>query len=291
MKPIFIEKDTQIAEHSFYTRYAEVPHTYNKFHFHKEYELLYNIENSGTRFVGDSIHRFGNNDLVLVGPNIPHFWQSDDLFFESNPKLKARVVLVQFVEDFLGKQFINAPEMVLIKNLLERAAQGIQVRGKEAHIVGEKFYQVTQYSGWKRLTKLIEALCMMSEAKDYVLLASQGFCKSQNKGNEERISLIFNNIIKNYNIDYKLETAAELANMNKTAFCRYIKKTTSKTFSEVLNEVRIGFACKELINSNYLISIIAYNSGYQNVPYFNRQFRKIKLCSPQEYRMKYNVAF
>lgn len=290
MKPIFIKKDTQAAEHSFYARYAEVPHTYNKFHFHKEYELLYNIENSGTRFVGDSIHRFGNHDLVLIGPNIPHFWQSDDLFFEGNPNLKARVVLVQFVEDFLGKQFLNAPEMALIRNLLDRAAQGIHFKGEEALIIGEKFYELTKYSGWKRLIKLVEALCMMSEAKDYVLLASQGFCESHKTGNEERISLIFNNIIKNHHLDYKLEIAAELANMNKTAFCRYIKKATFKTFSEVLNEVRIGFACKDLINTNYSISNIAYNSGYKNVPYFNRQFRKIKNCSPQEYRKKYNIS-
>lgn len=284
MKPIFFKKNTQAAEHSFYTRYADVPHNYNKFHFHKEYELLYNIANSDTHFVGDSIHRFENHDLVLIGSNIPHFWQSDDSFFEGNPKIKARVVLVQFVEDFL-RQFLNTPEMALIKNLLHRATQGIQVRGKEARFIGGKFYELTKYSGWQRLVKLIEALCMMSDTKDYVLLTSQGFCESHKTGNEERISLIFNNIIKNHNLDYKLEMAAELANVNKTAFCRYIKKATSKTFSEVLNEVRIGFACKELINSIYAISNIAYNSGNQNLPYLNRQFRKIKNCSPQEYKI------
>lgn len=289
MKPIFLEKDTQAGENSFFTRYAEVPHTYNQFHFHKEYELLYNIENNGTRFIGDSIRRFGNHDLVLVGPNIPHYWQSDDQYFMGDPNIMARVVLVQFVDNFLGEKFLNAPEMALIRNLLDRAAQGIQIRGEEARAIGEKFYLVTQLSGWKKLLTLIEALCMMSEVKDYILLASRGFCESHKVGNEERISSIFNQIIKNHQREFKLEEAAELANMNPSAFCRYIKKTTSKTFSEVLNEVRIGFACKMLINTNDSISQVAYNCGYQNVPYFNRQFRTIKERTPQEYRMKYKV--
>ncbi len=289
MKPIFLEKDTQAGENSFFARYAEVPHTYNQFHFHKEYELLYNIENNGTRFIGDSIRRFGNHDLVLVGPNIPHYWQSDDQYFMGDPNIKARVVLVQFVDNFLGEKFLNVPEMALIRNLLDRAAQGIQIKGEEARAIGEKFYQVTQLNGWKKLLTLIEALCMMSEAKDYILLASRGFCASHKVGNEERISTIFNHIIKNHQREFKLEEAAELANMNPSAFCRYIKKTTSKTFSEVLNEVRIGFACKMLINTNDSISQVAYNSGYQNVPYFNRQFRTIKDRTPQEYRMKYKV--
>lgn len=289
MKPIFLEKDTQAGEHSFFARYAEVPHTYNQFHFHKEYELLYNIENSGTRFIGDSIRRFGNHDLVLVGPHIPHYWQSDDQYFLGDPNIKARVVLVQFVEDFLGDKFLKSPEMVLIRNLLDRAAQGIHIRGEAARVIGEKFYQVTQLTGWKKLLILIEALCMMSEAKDYSLLASSGFCESHKVGNEERISTIFNHIIKNHQREFKLEEAASLANMNSSAFCRYIKKTTSKTFSEILNEVRIGFACKMLINTNDSISQVAYNSGYQNVPYFNRQFRLIKDRTPLEYRLKYKT--
>lgn len=289
MKPIFLEKDTQAGENSFYTRYAEVPHTFNQFHFHKEYELLYNIENSGTRFIGDSIRRFGNHDLVLVGPNIPHYWHSDDQYFTGDPTIKARVVLVQFVEDFLGEKFLNAPEVAVIKNLLQRAAQGIQIRGEDARQIGEKIYELTRLSGWKRLLLLIEVLCLMSEAKDYILLASTGFCESHKVGNEERISIIFNHIIKNHHREYKLEEAAGLASMNPSAFCRYIKKNTAKTFSQVLNEVRIGFACKILINTSDSISQVAYNCGYQNVPYFNRQFRVIKDRTPMEYRQKYKV--
>lgn len=287
MKAIFLEKNTKTGEYSFFSRYAEVPHSYNQFHYHKEYELIYNIENSGTRFIGDSIRRFENRDLVLVGPNIPHYWQSDDQYFVGDLDKKAKIAIVQFEENFLGGEFLNIPEANGIKNLFKRASQGIQIRGKDVFKIGDKIMQITQESGWKRLNLLIEVLSLMSEAEDYVLLASQGFSEAHQFDHEERISTIFHYIIKNYHQDISLSEAAEMANMNTTAFCRYLKKTTTKTFSQILNEIRIGFACKNLINSELLISQIAYDCGYMNIPYFNRQFRAIKNVSPQEYRQKH----
>ena len=76
------------------------------------------------------------------------------------------------------------------------------------------------------------------------------------------------------------------ANMNVTAFCRYFKKVTGKTYSQALNQIRIGAACRSLINTDLTISQIAYEVGYQSVAYFNRQFRLIKGVTPQEYRLR-----
>ncbi len=284
MKPIYLEKDTQSAEQSFFFRYAEVPHTYNQFHFHKEFELLYNVKNSGTRFVGDSIHRFESGDLVLVGPNIPHYWHSDDEYFRNDPTVKAKVILVQFVENFLGSQFVESPEMAPVRDLLSRASQGIQIRGREADSIGSKIAKLNNYTGWRRLTRMVEILCLMGEVSDYRLLASSGFCQAYKVGSEEKISQIFNFMIEHYNKDFRLKELADFANMNTSAFCRYFKKSTSKTFSEVLNEIRIGFACKMLINTDQSISQIGYSIGYLNIPYFNRQFKKMKSTTPLKYR-------
>lgn len=284
MKPIYYRKYNPPQEYSFLVRYAEVPHTYNQFHYHKEFEILYNIENSGTRFVGDSIHRFGNGDLVLVGPHTPHYWHSDDQYFEGNENLTAKVVLIQFVEDFLGDKFTGLPEMRNFRELFSKAAYGIRFKGNDAINIGEKIIQISQEENWKKLLLMIEMLCMMSDSKDYELLSSRGFTEASKFGNQERISSLFNFMISNYHRDFKLEEAASFANMNLTAFCRYFKKSTSKTFSQALNEIRIGFACKKMINSDKSISEIAYECGYMNIPYFNRIFKKIKNITPQQYR-------
>jgi AraC-like DNA-binding protein len=142
--------------------------------------------------------------------------------------------------------------------------------------------------GRTRLLTLIDILCDLSEIQDYRLLASSGFCQSIYKtGNEEKISGLYNYLAHNYHRDIHLNDMAEHANMNPSAFCRYFRNATDKTFSEAINEIRIGIACKDLIDTDLSISQIAYNCGYRNVPYFNRQFKRIKNSTPLEFRQKY----
>ena len=284
MKPIYFKKYNQTSENSFLVRYAEVPHTYNKFHYHKEFEILYNIENSGTRFVGDSIRRFNNGDLVLVGPHIPHYWHSDDQYFEGNEDLSAKVVLIQFDEYFLGEKFIGLPEMKNIESLYQKASHGIRFKGRDATKIGDKIIQISEGMNWKKLLLMVEMLCMMGEAQDYELLSSRGFTEASKFANQEKMSDLFNFMISNYQKDLKLEEAADRANMNVSAFCRYFKKSTSKTFSHALNEIRIGFACKKMINSDKSISEVAFQCGFNSISYFNRIFKRVKNVTPQQYR-------
>ena len=140
---------------------------------------------------------------------------------------------------------------------------------------------------WKRLTGFIEILNELGEAEDYELLASEGFCESYHKAqSKERLTDIYNYIIRNHQKDITLDDVAEYANMNTSAFCRYFKKVTTKTFSQALNEIRIGAACRSLINSEMTVAEIGYGVGYQNIAYFNRQFKKIKGLTPQQYRIR-----
>ncbi len=289
MKPIYHRIYTTPPENSFLVRYAEVPHTYNRFHYHKEYEILYNIENTGTRFVGDSIRRFNNGDLVLVGPHIPHYWHSDDKYFEGNEDIIAKVVLLQFDDGFFGDKFTDLPEMRVIRELFDKASHGIRFKGRDSTKIGEKIIQISESEGWRKFLNFLEMLCMMGDAKDFELLSSRGFTEASKFANQEKMSEIFNFMISNYSTEITLENAADKANMNPSAFCRYFKKSTSKTFSQVLNEIRVGFACKKMINSGKSISEIAYECGYFNVPYFNRVFKGIKQVTPVEYRKRHNV--
>lgn len=284
MKPIYYKQYTPPPEYSFLVRYAEIPHTYNRFHYHKEFEILYNIENSGTRFIGDSIRRFSNGDLVLVGPHIPHYWHSDDRYFEGNENLLAKVILLQFDDNFLGEKFVGLPEMTGIRDLFEKAAHGIRFTGRPAAKIGDKIIQISEEKGWKRLLCMVEMLCMMSDSNEYELLSSRGYTEASKYANQEKISDIFHFMISNYNRDINLDEVADHANMNTSAFCRYFKRSTSKTFSQALNEIRIGFACKKMINTDKPISEIAYECGYLNVPYFNRVFKIVKSITPQNYR-------
>ena len=288
MKPIYLPKETRTAEGSFFCRYAEVPYTYDKFHYHKEYEMLYHIRNSGIRFIGDSIRRFSDGDLVLVGPNIPHYWHSDDKFYRSDPNISAQLIVVHFVIDFAGPDFFNMPEMNAAKSLLERAKQGIQICGPIVKKLAPKLVALPDKTGWERVVSLISILNEMGETAHYNLLASSGFCNSFYKSeNEGRITDIYNFLMENYSREVSLEEVAAYAKMNTSAFCRFFKNATNKTFSHVLNEIRIGIACKKLINSFTTVAEIGYDCGFHSISYFNRQFRKVKKMTPMEYRLRY----
>jgi len=288
MKPIFLPKETRTAEESFFCRYAEVPHTYDKFHYHKEFELLYHIENRGTRFIGDSIRRFSSGDLVLVGPNIPHYWHSDDIYYQNNPDLSAKVVLFHFIKDFAGKEFFELPEMKAAKSLIERARHGVQVYGSKIKEIGPKIVDIINKSGWERIISLIAILNEMGEVDEFNLLASDGFCNSYYKNqNEEKITALYNFIFQNHSRQLSLEEVAHHVNMNMSAFCRFFKNVTNQTFSNALNELRIGISCRQLINTGLSVSEIGYNCGYQNISYYNRQFKRIKKMTPMEYRLKH----
>jgi AraC-like DNA-binding protein len=72
--------------------------------------------------------------------------------------------------------------------------------------------------------------------------------------------------------------------MSKSSFCIFFKKATGKTFVNYLNEYRIETACQLLNTTKNSVSDICYEVGFEDIPYFNRVFKKTKSMSPKEYR-------
>ena len=77
--------------------------------------------------------------------------------------------------------------------------------------------------------------------------------------------------------------------MAPNAFCRYFKKRTKKSFTQYLNEIRIGHACKLLIEGNLQIATICYQSGFNTLTNFNRQFKSLMNMTPTDYMEQYEV--
>jgi AraC-like DNA-binding protein len=103
----------------------------------------------------------------------------------------------------------------------------------------------------------------------------------------ERLNKVYRYVLDNSHQDITLEKAASLANLSKAAFCRYFRVRANKTFIRFLNEIRVGQACRLLVNENNSISEICYASGYNNISYFIRQFRAITGFTPLAYRKKF----
>ncbi len=267
---------------SFTIKDNRYPYFLKMWHFHPEIELVYTIKSHGTRFIGDSIEKFEAGELVLIGENLPHMWLNNEEYFEKSSKLVAEAIAVHFKSDFLGTTFFQVPEMKHISKLFERAKLGIKFLNIDKQIY-TKIDQMLLLDGFEKTMGLINVLSLLAKHKDYKLLASQGSVNSFKHINNQNIVKTFEYVYENFTNTIYLEDVANVINMNPASFSRFFKRVNRKTFSKFLNEVRVGFACKLMMEKSKDITTICFESGFNNISNFNRQFKNIKGMSPTQF--------
>jgi len=247
--------------HSFSVRRDLVPYINNKWHFHSEVELIHFKQGSGTQFVGDNMKRFKAGDVVLVGANLPHYWRFDDPYFDEGRQQPTDVCVAHFSENFWGGSFLDLPENIGLKNLLEKARLGLQVEGDAKHKVAALLEKLLDSEGMSRVILLIEAMHVLAGSGQLQPLASIGFKHSLGEAEHLRINLIYEYSLRHFRRPIQLEEIAAVANISPNSFCRFFKSRTRKTYSRFLLELRVGHACKLLIENNLSIKQLCYESG------------------------------
>jgi AraC-like DNA-binding protein len=222
-----------------------------------------------------------------VGAHLPHYWRFDDLFFEEDTRVQADIRVAHFCENFWGDQFLHLPENVNIKTVLEKAKRGIQITGKTRQQVAELLERLLHTDGSERIIILMEALMIIAECKQLTTLSSIGFKHDLVDAENERVNAIYEYSLKNYKRKIQLEEIAAVANISPNSFCRYFKSRTRKTYSQFLIEIRVGQACKLLIENNLSIKQLCYESGFNNFTSFHKYFKMITGKSPLTYQKEF----
>jgi AraC-like DNA-binding protein len=283
MKPQLLKVSNDLV-HSFSSRHDKVPYVNNHWHYHPEVELIYFKHGNGTRFIGDSIQHFNSGDVYLLGSNLPHYWRFDEVYFEDEANNHADVSVVHFNEDFWGSTFLNLPENLSIRGILDKAKQGIELTGGDKLQVGKLIESIVTAEGPKKIMLLMEALMRIGGSKQVKQVSSivsrVDFASSEN----DRINAIYNYAIANFKNKIQIEEMAEVANISPNSFCRYFKSRTRKTFSQFINEIRVGHACKLLIENKLNLKQICYESGFHNFTSFHKYFKSITGKSPLMYQ-------
>jgi AraC-like DNA-binding protein len=282
MKPLFY-KLSRPSEESIEVLFEEQDHFYDNLHFHPEVQIMAILESTGTHFIGDSIGNFKPGDILLLGSNLPHVFRNEKKYYEENSNLKARNISIFFDEGAFGEKFFSLPEFFHIQKLLQNSKRGIRIKGETNKRIAVLIEEVLSLKGFERLMHIFTILNILSKSTELKPLSSVGFYGIQKDTDSQRINDVFTYIMKNLSEDIKLQEAAGIANMSVNAFCRYFKKHTRKTFSKFLNEIRIGHACRLLIEEKWNIREIAFECGYDNISYFNRQFKEITKYNPKTY--------
>jgi AraC-like DNA-binding protein len=247
-------------------------------HFHPELELIYINKGQGKTHIGNHLSYFNNSQLILIGSNLPHNGFTDRL------TATGTETTIQFKSNFLGDDFLNVPEMANIVALFDRAKKGIRFKVETKKKIGPKIEKLLEHDGLKRVLKFLEILNYLSKTDDYTLLNADGFAFETEAQDSSKIDVIFKYVNKNFQNHISLDEIADEVSMTVPAFCRYFKKSTGKTFTQLVNEYRVVHATKLLNESQMSIADICYECGFNNFSHFNKQFNEITGKSASNYR-------
>lgn len=288
MKPILRKVDTG-SHQSFSVREDIYPFLYNHWHYHPEVELTFIRKGEGSRLVGDHMEQFTHGDLILMGANLPHMWRSDKSYFQGDPDLHIEAIAIHFNEDFWGSAFIDLPELRPVRELLAQAKRGIKLSADVNKSVAIKMEQMLTATETQRVGLLILILDEIAADKDKLLLSSPGFVNAYDVRNTDKINQIISYTFSHFQEQFTIKDVAEAANLSQHSFCRYFKTRTMKTYWQFLIELRIGYACKLLIDNKLSVAQICYESGFNNLANFNRNFKAVVKKTPLEYAKAYHL--
>jgi AraC-like DNA-binding protein len=276
MKPL-VEKLHLSQNTSFVARTYRTPQFEVPWHQHVEHELILFTEGEGTAFIGNYIGAFATDDIFFLGSNLPHTFQ------KANKELITSAVVVQFTANFWGPAFLDLPECAAVKKLLDISAKGLRIHAAaKAHLI-PLVKELEHLQGFSRIIRLCECLEHIATTHAYETVSTQD-TKTFQARNKDRIDKIVQYTIDNFQEPVTLAAVAGTAGMSIPAFCSYFKKSTKKTYIDFLNEIRIGHACKLLIDTQKNILDICYESGFNTLANFNKQFLKMKQSTPSAYR-------
>ena len=288
MKPKLL-KVPKTPTHSFSVREDRDPFINNRWHYHAEVELIYFHKGGGTQFVGDHIKRFHSGDIILVGSNLPHYWRYDDAYFNGEKDKAVHSTVIHFAENFWGDPFIQLPEAKPIRTLLDKARRGILVNAKEEGMIPGLIEKIREADGMSRIIALIECLSAFAGADHLHMLSSIGFSHDFSESENDRINAIYDYTFRHFAQKIYLGDVASVAGMVPNSFCRYFKSRTGKTYTQFLTEIRVGHACKLLIDNRISIKQLCFESGFNNFTCFHKNFKMITGKSPQHYMKEHHI--
>jgi len=278
-----IERTVVLPENqSFLIRELELKNNKGIIHTHNKYELNFIVDAIGRRFISGNISRFLPGDLVFMAPGVPHCWEID------NKEINPKAIVIHFNREFFEQYIMNVPEFLFVQQLVKKSKYGLFIKGVDSIRLQNTFNELIQSDGnFESLIQILGLLRYIALANDYQTLENPDFQWDPSLPQNNRLKKIYEYVFFNFQGEIRLNEVSSLLGITEGAFCAFFKKNTKKTFSDFVKDVRIGYACKLLVqDEDKPISEVCYDSGFNNFANFNRQFKEITGISPKDYRTR-----
>lgn len=270
---------------SFVINRYESPHFETPWHFHEEYELVLCERGFGKKFIGNSFSFYQEGEVAFIGKNVPHLFKADDSFYEPAAVIRPSSVVIQFREDFLGKDFFLAHEMAEMKKVLALSMNGLLILGDTREKIKRHMLDMLSSGNIERLTGLLQIFGLLMDSKDLQPM-SMDEISGVNVYDSFKMNKVLEYAMLHYKEEISVAKAAEITNLSESAFCRYFKSRTQKSFLGFVIEIRLNESSRLLSETDLTVLQVCYECGFRNLSNFNRLFRKQFGQSPVEYRKR-----
>ncbi len=245
-------------------------------HWHKEFEIIRVLKGEFRVFLNNVEFLLTQDDILLVECGYLHRGDAFDceyecIVFDTNMLQQQQKSIIQKYLDPITNSEAKLSPLVYHK---ESALHAPLSSLFEVMKHKKPFYEMQIYA---LLFEIFFALYSGGNVKQIANAAINHQVKN--------ISRILDWIEKDFTEHITLELLAKKAGLNPKYLCRLFKEYTSKTVVEYVTERRIENACFELA-SGKSVTAAAFDSGFNDLSYFCKTFKKIKAISPSEYKKK-----
>ena len=256
-------------------------------HYHPEIDVLLVLKNTGHHITGDFIGDIRPGTLLVNGSNVPHAFHPHEPA-EDDPANPAMLVL-QFSPETWMKGWLDRLEMERIRNFIASTDRSFEMRGETRARAERLMHEMPAQSDAQRVAQFILILDTFATApqEDLLPLVSEIYAPSLKQENVSRIERVKSWIVENLENEFDLSDAAKRVGMSPKSFSRFFRKNTGRSLIQFVIELRIGLACRLLVQSEASVAEVCYASGFRNLSNFNRLFRERKSVSPREFRTQF----
>ena len=252
-------------------------------HWHDEYEIFVIKEGGCEISLNNTYTTIFKGDMVLIPSGLIHGALNI-------PHIDCNFRAFVFGKDFVDSLTNDKPNMIL-KSLFDKSSNmPIIIDGslcdeiqKEAYSITESIIEINQKRtpGYELMTKakLLELLCLFW---DYSLNSKERKYKTLTSETNFKKALLYIN--ENYAKQITLEDLASYANLSKSQIDRVFMNNMGMPPMKYITQLRINKSLRMLLDSDYPISEIALNVGFNDFSYFSKCFKETIHMSPRDYR-------
>lgn len=282
------QHSTTYIPYSFYA--CHVPEYYNNvpMHWHREFEINCILSGKGEFICGDDKFVAGEGDLLIMPPNMLHAaypYQDYNLIYEA----------LVFHPVMLGAGSNDRCTSECIRPVINGNIKIHMPVSPDKNHYAELKSTADRIFFYAKKNKPSLDLLLKSELMRFFWLLEDDetiICREESRiSYSQLIRPALEYMMENFRETITVEELADLVHLSKSYFMGCFKKAVGIGAMEHLTQLRINAACDALSATDKMISDISFNCGYTNLSNFNRQFKKIVGCTPNEYRKNNKINY